>query len=163
MRQARAVRPPCGIDQPNLQASRLAGRDEIGDANDAAGLAIAANGNPDTGDGEAVARGQRGFGHPSMEGFLSFGAASSCSKATSAVARWALIAFMSNEGWNATFLVSRSSGCLSASIFEEFVDRAGLHAMRRRQHQVGRDQAAGAEGAARADNGDDGAADALGR
>ncbi len=47
-------------------------------------------------------------------------------------------------------------------IFDDLVDRAGLHAMRRRQHQPGCNQGAGAEIAARADDGDDGAADALG-
>ncbi len=47
--------------------------------------------------------------------------------------------------------------------FDDLVVRAGLHAMRRSQHQFRRDQRTGAEIAARADNGDDGAADARGR
>ncbi len=49
------------------------------------------------------------------------------------------------------------------AIFDDLVDRAGLHAMRRRQHQFWCNQGASAEIAARADDGDDGAADALGR
>ena len=49
------------------------------------------------------------------------------------------------------------------AVFDDLVGRAGLHAMRRRQHQLRRDQRAGAEIAARADDGDDGAADAVGR
>ena len=41
------------------------------------------------------------------------------------------------------------------------VIRAGLHAMRGRQHDFWRDQRAGAKIAARADDGDNGAADAF--
>ena len=47
-------------------------------------------------------------------------------------------------------------------LFHQLVVRARLHAMRRRQHQVRRDQGAAAEVAARTDNGDDGAPDAFG-
>ena len=52
---------------------------------------------------------------------------------------------------------------LVRAILQYLVDGAGLDAMRDRQHQGRRDQAAGAEVAARADNGDDGAADAVTR
>jgi hypothetical protein len=50
---------------------------------------------------------------------------------------------------------------LIRAIFDDLVDRAGLYAMRRRQHQLGRDQGAGAEIAAGADDGNDRAADSL--
>ena len=46
---------------------------------------------------------------------------------------------------------------------DDLVGRTRLYAMRRGQHQAGRDQGAAAEIAARADDGDDGAADAVGR
>jgi hypothetical protein len=49
------------------------------------------------------------------------------------------------------------------AILDDLVGRAGLHAMRHRQHQCWRNQRAGAEIAARADDGDDRAADAIGR
>ena len=49
------------------------------------------------------------------------------------------------------------------AIFDDLVVRAGLHAMRRRQHQFRRDQRAGAEIAARADDGDDRARHAFRR
>ena len=54
-------------------------------------------------------------------------------------------------------------GLLVGAIFDDLVDRARLHAMRRGQHQLRRDQGAGTKIAPRADDGDDGAADALGR
>jgi len=47
------------------------------------------------------------------------------------------------------------------AIFDNLVDRARLHAMRHRHHQFRRNQCAGAEIAAGADDGDDGATDAL--
>ena len=52
---------------------------------------------------------------------------------------------------------------LVRAIFDDLVIRAGLHAMRRRQHQLWRDQRARAEIAARADDGDDRTGDALRR
>jgi hypothetical protein len=50
---------------------------------------------------------------------------------------------------------------LVCAIFDDLVDRAGLHAMRRRQYQPGCNQGAGAEIAAGADDGDDRTADIL--
>ena len=120
-------------------------------------------GHADAGDGEAAARRQSGSGHAELAGFFPLSGVSSCSSATSAVARWASIACMLKPGWMATVLTSRSCGCLVGAIFDDLVDRAGLHAMRHRQHQPRCNQGAGAEIAARADDGDDGAADALGR
>ena len=49
------------------------------------------------------------------------------------------------------------------AIFHDLVFGTALHAMRHREHQRGRDQRAGTEIAARANNGDDGAAESLGR
>ena len=63
----------------------------------------------------------------------------------------------------ATLLTSCSCRLAVRAIFDDLVIRAGLHAMRRRQHDFWRDQRAGAEIAARADDGDDGAADAFRR
>ena len=48
------------------------------------------------------------------------------------------------------------------AVVDDLVIRARLHAMRRGQHHLWRDQRARAEIAARADDGDDGTADALG-
>ena len=64
-------------------------------------------------------------------------------------------------GVNGDFFDIPQLRLLVCAIFDDLVDRAGLYAMRRRQHQSGRDQGAGAEIAARADDGDDGASDAL--
>jgi hypothetical protein len=52
---------------------------------------------------------------------------------------------------------------LAAAILHKAIVSAGLHAMRRSQHDPWRDHGAGAEIAARPDDGDDGARYALGR
>ena len=158
---ARAL--PDRIDQADLQRARLTGRDQAGDANGAAALAVTAHGDADAGDGEAAAGHDRNPGHADHRSLLAPGRGIESKQRDiggSAVRRHRL---------HPESRVDRDVPDVAQlrlpvrAIFDDLVGRPRLHAMRRRQHQLGSDQRAGAKITARADDGDDGARDALGR
>ncbi|MGY4449474.1 hypothetical protein ACVWZR_004134 [Bradyrhizobium sp. i1.3.1] len=87
---------------------------------------------------------------------------SSCNNATSAVARCACSCLhvevrMDRDGTH----IQQLRRTVSAAI-DDLVVRAGLHTVGNRQHDLRSDQAAGAEIATRADDGDDRARDTIG-
>ena len=154
---------PGGIDQANLQGARRAGRDQVGGTNNAAALSVTAHGHADAGDGELVAGregklrdAERGCGLPSC---------GRCKLQQRHVGSGAMgqhcLHLKAGMGGHAPHIAQLRLPF--GVIFHDLVVGAGLHAVRHGQYQARRVQAAGAEIAARADDGDDGTADALGR
>ena len=158
---ARAL--PDGIDQADLQRARLAGRNQAGDADGAAALAVAAHGDADAGDGEAAADDDRDIGHAERGRRLALGRRRQLQQRDIGRRAMRQHRLHVEAGMNGDALDVLQRRLPVRAIFDDLVIGAGLHAMRRGQHEFRRDQRAGAEIAARADDGDDGAGDAFGR
>src|SRR5436190_4699426 len=154
--------PSDRIDQADLQSPRLAGRDQARDANGPAALALTTDGHADAGDGETAAGDNGDLRYAEIGGIFPTGRRLELQQrhiGGGAMRRYRLHV---ERGVNSDFFDISQLRLPVCTIFDDLVDRAGLHAMRRRQGQSGCNQGAGAEIAARADDGDDGAADALG-
>ena len=157
---ARAL--PDRIDQANLQCPGLAGGNQAGDANGAAATALAANGHADAGDAEAAAGDNRYLRRAKNRRDFPLRRRFELQQRHVGGGAMGRHRLHIEGGMNADVFHVPQLRLLVGAIFDDFVDRAGLHAMRRRQHQSGCDQSAGAEIAARADDGDDGARHAAG-
>src|SRR5262249_278247 len=151
----------CGIDKANLQASGLAGGDKAGDADGATALAIAAHGDADAGDDEAAADDDWNIRHAKGSRRLALGRLIELQQraiGTGAMRQHRIHLEVGMDRDAAQGLQRR----VARAVVDDAVFRAGLYAMRRGEDDLRRNKAAGAEVAARADNGDDGTGDAVG-
>ena len=151
-----------GIDQTNLQRARLAGRDQSGDADGAAALAVAAHGDADAGDREAAADDDGDVGQAERRRRLALGGRTQLQQRHIGRRAMRQHRLHVEAGMNGDALDILQRRLPVRAIFDDLVVGAGLHAMRRGQHDFRRDHGAGAEIAARTDDGDDRAADTLG-
>src|SRR6266700_3040730 len=153
---------PNRIDQTNLQAPGPAGGDEAGNANGPSGVALAADGHADASDREVAAGDNRDL-RRAERGYVFFLERSfelqQCHVGGGAMRRHRLHV---ERGMNRHIFHVLQLRLPVGAVFDDLVGRPRLHAMRRRQYQPLCDQCTGAEIAARADNGDNGAADAFG-
>jgi hypothetical protein len=146
-----------------LQSPGWTGRDQARDANGPAALALATDGHADAGDGETAAGDNRDLRYTEIGGIFPIGRRLELQQrhiGGGAMRRYRLHV---EGGMNGNVFDVSQLRLLVRAIFDNLVDRAGLHAMRRRQHQSGCNQGTGAEIAARSDDRYYRAPDALDR
>ncbi len=134
----------------------------LGDANGAAALAVAADGDADAGNGEAAADVDRNIWHAKDGRRFALGGRVQLQQRDigGGAVRQHRIHLEAGMDRDAADDLQRG---LARAVVDDAVVRAGLHAMRRGEHDFRRNQTAGAEIAARADDGDDRTRHALRR
>src|SRR4051812_8785227 len=151
-----------GVDQPDLERAGLPRRNEAGNTRRAATLAVATHRDADTGDDEAAAdldrniRRANGYRRFSLQWNFQLQQRQVGGSAMP-LHRLHVETRMDRDGAD----IQQLRLPVGAAV-DDLVVRAGLHAVGNGEHQLWRNQGAGTEIAARADDGDDGARDAIG-
>src|SRR5258705_1270648 len=136
------------IDQADLQSSGLAGRDQAGATYGPAALALATDGHTDAGDGETAAGDNRDLRYTEIGGMFPVRRRFELQQrhvGGGAMRRYCLHV---EPGVNGDFSDIPQLRLLVCAIFDDLVNRAGLHPIPLRQHQPGCNQGPGAEIAA---------------
>src|SRR5436190_10404821 len=128
------------IDQADLQGPGLAGRDQARDANGPAALALTTDGDADAGDGEAAAGDNRDLRYTESGGIFPARRRLELQQRHIGGGAMRRNRLHAERGVNGDFADISQPRLVVRTIFDDLVDRAGLHAMRGRQHQSGCDQ-----------------------